>query len=148
MDLQRLREALEASWSAETSYRGVVQPGNPAYGQCYPTARVVQHFFPDAEVVEGEVWTGDDVDAHFWNVVVRDGALVHVDLSWSQFPAGSSVRAHAIRDRSTYGDGPETVRRVETLLGRVTARLHIALPAVSPSTMPAEAVAGSEPRVP
>ena len=59
-----------------------------------------------------------------------DGALVHVDLSWSQFPAGSSVRTYAMRDRATFGDGPETVRRVRTLLGRVTARLHAGIPAV------------------
>jgi hypothetical protein len=100
-----------------------VQPGNPAYGQCYPTARVVQHFVPEAEVVEGEVWTGEDVEAHFWNVVDKSGTLVHVDLSWSQFPRGSAVRAYAVRDRAAFGDGPETVRRVETLLARVTARL-------------------------
>jgi hypothetical protein len=124
VDLLRLRAALEASWSAETAYRGVIQPGNPAYGQCYPTARVVQHFFPGAEVVEGEVWTGEDVEAHFWNALPRDGALVHVDLSWSQFPTGSTVRTYAVRDRATFGDGPETVRRVETLLGRVTASLR------------------------
>jgi hypothetical protein len=49
VDLLRLRDALEASWSAETSYRGVARPGHPAYGQCYPTARVVQYFFPEAE---------------------------------------------------------------------------------------------------
>jgi hypothetical protein len=72
-------------------------------------------------VVEGEVWTGFGVDAHFWNVMVRDGALVHIDLSWSQFPAGSSVRTYAVRDRSTYDDSPETVHRVATLRDRVTA---------------------------
>jgi hypothetical protein len=123
VDLSMLREALEASWSAETSYRGVVLPGNPAYGQCYPTARVVQHFFPATEVVEGEVSTGDGEEAHFWNVVVREGTVFHIDLSWSQFPVGSSMRSYAIRDCSTFGDGPETVRRVETLLGKVTAWL-------------------------
>jgi hypothetical protein len=84
---------------------------------------VVQHFWPEAEVVEGEVWTGEDVEAHFWNVLARDGAWLDIDLSWNQFPPGSSVRACAIRDRSTFGDGPQTVCRVETLLSRVTARL-------------------------
>jgi len=147
VDLLRLREALAASWSAETAYRGVVRLGNPGSGQCYPTARVVQHFFPEAEVVEGEVWTGQDVEAHFWNVVVRDGTVVHVDLSWSQFPPGSSVRTYAIRDRSTFGDGPETVRRVETLLSRVTARLAAGIPAVTHAPAPTAVGAGPEPRI-
>jgi hypothetical protein len=124
VDLLRLRRALEASWSAETSYRGVVHPGNPALGQCYPTARVVQHFLPATEAVEGEVRTGEGIEAHFWNVVVHEGALLHIDLSWSQFPMGSSVCSYAVRDRATFDDGPETVRRVEILLGRVTARLE------------------------
>jgi hypothetical protein len=39
VDLIALREALEASWSARTSYGGVWEEGNPALGQCYPTAR-------------------------------------------------------------------------------------------------------------
>jgi hypothetical protein len=122
-----------------------VQPGNPAYGQCYPTARVVQHFFPEAEVVEGEVWTGEDIEAHFWNVVDKNGTVVHVDLSWSQFPPGSSVRAYAVRDRATFGDGPETVRRVETLLGRVTARLDAGMPVLAHAS--ASTGDGAEPRI-
>ncbi len=135
VDLLRLREALEASWSSDTSYGGMETAGNPARGQCYPTARVVQHFYPKTEVVEGEVWTGEDVEAHFWNVVTNDGALLHLDLTWSQFPTGSSVRTYAVRDRSGFDDGPETVRRVETLLGRVTAWLDSADHAAVHSTV-------------
>jgi hypothetical protein len=99
--------------------------GNHAYGQCYPTARVVQHFFPETEIAEGEVWTGDWVETHFWNVLDHGGTLFHIDLSWQQFPAGSSVRIYKIRDRSTLGDSPETIRRVEILLLRVAARLNV-----------------------
>ena len=53
----RLREVLEASWDSETSYGGAMKQGNPAYGQCYSTARGVQYFFPETEIAEGEVWT-------------------------------------------------------------------------------------------
>jgi len=53
VDLIALREALAASWSARTSYGGVREEGNPALGQCYPTARVVQHFLPRSEIVKG-----------------------------------------------------------------------------------------------
>jgi hypothetical protein len=126
-----LREALEASWDSETSYGRTVRPGNPAYGQCYPTARVVQHFFPETEIAEGEVWNGQEVETHFWNVLDHGGTLVHIDLSWQQFPAGSSVRAFAIRDRSTLGDSLDTSKRVEILLLRVTARLQAGGPAPS-----------------
>jgi hypothetical protein len=147
VDLWRLRAALEASWSAETAYRRVVQPGNPAYGQCYPTARVVQHLLPEAEVVEGDVLTDAGVEAHFWNVVRANETVEHIDLTWSQFPAGSSVRTYAVRDRSTYGDGPETVRRVETLLRRVRTRLGAEAPAVVAATAPAGTLAGPRRRV-
>lgn len=123
IDLLRLRDALEASWDSETSYARVVKLGNPAYGQCYPTARVVQHFFPETEIAEGQVWTGQGVETHFWNVLDHAGTLFHIDLTWQQFPAGSSVRAFTIWDRSTLGDGEETVRRVDLLLSRVKARL-------------------------
>ena len=100
--------------------------GNPAYGQCYPTARVVQHFFPDTEIAEGEVWTGERDEVHFWNVLDHVGTLFHIDLSWQQFPQGSSIRAYKIRDRSALGDSQETIERVEILLHRVKTRLNLA----------------------
>jgi len=124
IDLLRLRDALEASWDPDTSYGRAVRLGNPAYGQCYPTARVVQRYFPETEVAEGEVWTGHEVEKHFWNVLDHGGTLFHVDLSWQQFPLGSSVRAYVVRDRSTFADSPETIRRVEILLHRVAAQLQ------------------------
>lgn len=54
-DLLKIREALEASWDEKTSYLAVKQEGNPALGQCYPTSRVVQHFFPETEIIKGKV---------------------------------------------------------------------------------------------
>ena len=38
-----LARALRASWDSQTAYQGAVVPGNPAFGQCYPTSRVVVH---------------------------------------------------------------------------------------------------------
>src|SRR6478672_11656621 len=109
-----LREALEASWDTATSYGGVSETGNPALGQCYPTSWVVQQFFSEVEIVEGEVWTGKTVEKHF-----------HIDFSWRQFPAGSAVRSFKIRDRETLGDGPATIKRRELLLERVTSYLAV-----------------------
>jgi hypothetical protein len=56
-NMLELREALEASWDEATSYGCVSEAGNPALGQCYPTSWVVQQFYPEVEIVEGEVWT-------------------------------------------------------------------------------------------
>jgi hypothetical protein len=61
----RLREVLEASWDKQTSYQAAEQAGNPAFGQCYPTSRVVQHYDPATEIIKGRVWTGQNEEIHF-----------------------------------------------------------------------------------
>ncbi len=117
--LTRLREALEASWDEKTSYKAVVESGNPALGQCYPTSRVIQFYFPNTEIIEGEVWTGDGMEKHFWNLLDIDGSQYHIDLTWQQFPNGSVVKNWKIRDRKTLGDSQKTIYRVELLKKRV-----------------------------
>lgn len=120
-----LREALEASWDAATSYGGVCEAGNPALGQCYPTSWLVQHFYPEVEIVEGEVWTGKGVETHFWNILLFQGNEYHIDFTWRQFPPGSVVRGFRIRDRETLGDGPATIKRRELLRDRVLSYLAV-----------------------
>jgi hypothetical protein len=120
----QLREALEASWAADTAYLKVYDEGNPALGNCYPTSRVVQHFFPETEIVEGWVWTGESSEKHFWNLLMSNGHEYHIDLTWQQFPQGSLVKEYKIRDRETLGDGKETLRRIEILLHRVSSHLQ------------------------
>lgn len=115
----QIREALEASWDEKTAYLGVKIEGNPALGQCYPTARVVQNFFPKTEIVKGEVWTGKRIEVHFWNVLIVGDSYYHIDLSWQQFPHGSSIKEYQILDRKTLGDSQETTERYEILLRRV-----------------------------
>jgi hypothetical protein len=61
----RLREALNASWDKRTAYLEVEQMGNPALGQCYPTSRTVQHYYPETEIIRGTVWTGQTSELHF-----------------------------------------------------------------------------------
>ena len=118
-----LREALEASWDEKTAFQGVHEKGNPALGSCYPSAWVVQQFFPRAEIVEGQVWTGGGMEKHFWNVLQVGDAECHIDFTWSQFPHGSSVKSYKIRDRETLGDGPQTKARCQLLFDRVNAFL-------------------------
>jgi hypothetical protein len=123
IDLTQLRAAIEFSWDARTSYLGAVRPGNPAYGQCYPTARVVQHFFPEFEIACGDVRTPDGTECHFWNVRTSGDVVEHIDLSWRQFPPGSEKLGFKLLDREALGDSPPTVARVDLLLQRVLAAL-------------------------
>lgn len=124
LDLVRLREALEASWDSKTSFEGVSESGNPALGQCYPTARVVQHFYPQTEVVVGQVWTGKSLEKHFWNLLQVNGQTYHLDYSWQQFPAESSIRSYELLDPNNR-DSRSTVDRVELLKSRVKKYLGI-----------------------
>jgi hypothetical protein len=123
IDITRLARALESSWDHLTSYQGATQPNNPAYGQCYPTSRVVQWFYPEVEIARGDVWTGHRIERHFWNIRSSGKAAEWIDLSWQQFPPGSVVQNHQVLDRHTLGDSPATVERCALLLRRVLARL-------------------------
>ncbi|CAM3273258.1 hypothetical protein OCAE111667_01130 [Occultella aeris] len=124
VDLIVLREALEASWSRRTSYRGVWDERIPALGQCYPTARVVQHFLPAADIVKGTVWTGVGHEVHFWNELRVGCDLMAVDLTWQQFPPGSVVASRQTLDRHELGDTPQTIARCDRLLAAVNVRLN------------------------
>ena len=123
VELTQLREALEASWDEATSYEGVFTAQNPSQGQCYPTSRVVQFYFPKGEIIEGEVWTGEKTETHFWVLIECEGYGCPIDFTWQQFPAGSLVKSWQARDRETLGDSPRTKRRVAILHQRVEAYL-------------------------
>lgn len=118
-DFDQVSDALEVSWDRYTSYQMVFDENNPALGQCYSTARVIQLLFRDAEIVEGEVWTGNRIEKHFWNLLLIDGVERHIDLTWIQFPEASEVRKWRVRPRESLGDSQETVDRVNLLFERV-----------------------------
>ena len=124
VDRSDLARALAASWDRRTAYRGAVRPDNPAFGQCYPTARVVQWLYPEYDIASGEVWTGSAVEHHFWNVRGCGADADWLDLSWQQFPPGSVVRHHVVLDRSALGDSVATVERCVLLLRRVLLHLR------------------------
>jgi hypothetical protein len=123
VDLVSLAAAIEASWDHRTAYRGITKPGNPASGQCYPTSRVVQFFYPETEIACGDVWTGSGTECHFWNVRDSGDEAEWIDLSWKQFPPGSAVQHLKLLDRRLLGDSPPTIERCELLLRRVLSRL-------------------------
>lgn len=117
--MPQLREALERSWDSRTSYLAVSEEGNPALGQCYATSRVIQFFFPETEIVEGEVWAGKGLEKHFWNLLEVDAKQYHIDFTWQQFPHGSVIKNWKVRDRKTLGDSQKTIALVELLRKRV-----------------------------
>ena len=121
--LERLERALEASWDERTAYLGAYAERNPALGQCYPTARVVQWFFPRFEIASGEVDTGAGLEWHFWNVDPASDPPEVVDLTWRQFPVGSKVTRFALLDREALGDSVPTLMRCQLLLDRVLRHL-------------------------
>ncbi len=124
--MYRLREALEASWKPDTAYLHVEEKGNPALGQCYPTSKVVQHFFPETEIVKGHVWAGKSLEKHFWNTLNVGGVLYHIDFSWRQFPPGSAVKDFRPLTKEELSDSEATLKRVELLLQRVQDHLSSA----------------------
>lgn len=131
-DMLALRRAIEAAWQPDTAYHFVAEPGNPALGQCYVSSRVVQHYFPEAELAEGEVSTPTGTEWHFWNVFPTASGQIHLDLTWQQFPHGSQVKSWKIRDRNTFNDSPPTIERFEKLLQRVQQNLQHASPGLLP----------------
>ena len=118
-----LREALAASWDKRTAYLEVEHAGNPALGQCYPTSRVVQHYYPETEIIKGKVWTGETTDVHFWNGLRVGNDWYHIDLSWQQFAGSSIIQEFVIVERQELNDSEATMQRCALLLKRVDAYL-------------------------
>jgi hypothetical protein len=102
-----------------TAYKGVEHANNSALGQCYPTSRVVQHYFPETQIIKGIVWTGASEEVHFWNGLRVGQDWHHIDLTWQQFPAGSIVRELVVLGPLDLTDGPVTTKRCAILLKRV-----------------------------
>lgn len=93
--------------------------GNPALGQCYPTARTVQHYYPKTEIIKGKVRTGKALEVHFWNGLRIGVDWYHIDLTWQQFPSGSIVQEFAVIERQELNDSDATMLRCALLLERV-----------------------------
>lgn len=118
-----LREALTASWDKRTAYLEVEQMGNPALGQCYPTSRTVQHYYPETEIIKGKVWTGKTLDVHFWNGLRIGADWYHIDFTWQQFPASSIIQEFVVIQNHELNDSDATMQRCALLLKRVDSYL-------------------------
>ena len=93
-------------------------------GQCYPTSRTVQHYYPASDIIKGAVWTGKALEVHFWNVLRIGASDYHIDFTWQQFPHGSTVQQFAIIARDELHDSAATTRRCSLLLSRVEDYLN------------------------
>jgi hypothetical protein len=118
-NLAGLRNTLEASWDEMTSYQGAVPPGNPAFGQCYPTSWLLQQLDPRIEIARGTVEVADRLHIHYWNVLPTVAGLWHLDLTWDQFAPGARVQQFELLHRERLNDSAATVARRDLLLRRV-----------------------------
>jgi len=77
VDIEKIKELLLASWSAETAV-GEWSQDNPSLGQCAVTALVVQDFL-GGELLRCKTTDGG---SHYWN---RLPDATEIDLTESQF---------------------------------------------------------------
>ncbi|MFO0862101.1 MAG: hypothetical protein U0516_00005 [Candidatus Saccharibacteria bacterium] len=124
VDFIKLRSAIESSWRPDTAYQFIEEEGNPALGQCYVTSLVIQYFFPECEIIKGEVNTDHGIEKHYWNMVMVNGEKVHIDLTWRQFPLGSTIKSWQLKNRGEFNDDKQLVERFEKLLTRVKQNLN------------------------
>jgi hypothetical protein len=122
--LLALARSLRASWDELTAYQGKFDPANPSAGQCYPTSRVVEWFYPDYEVVRGEVLTQAGIEQHFWNVRVGSVDAQKIDLSWDQFPPASTIVRFEFLFSNAFADSAGTQGRCLLLLTRALRHLR------------------------
>ena len=92
MELKKLEEALENSWDRKTCHpktSSLWTPKNPAFGQCKPTALIVQDYFM------GEIFYCRR-PYHYWNMLLSGK---EVDLTRKQFPKGMTMHFAGIKSR-------------------------------------------------
>jgi hypothetical protein len=123
VDFIKLRDAIESAWQPDTAYQFVEEDGNPALGQCYVTSLVIQHFFPECEIIKGKVNTNHGIEKHYWNMVTVNGEGLHIDLTWHQFPVGSAIRNWELIGRNEPNRDEQLAERFEKLLARVRQNL-------------------------
>lgn len=74
--LYQLEQALRSSWGADTTClnaKGLERwhRGNPAHGQCGPTALVVQDLLGGDLLVAGVSGGDEEDEVHYWNPLPR-----------------------------------------------------------------------------
>lgn len=87
--LDKFLEALQNSWSAETSYQKADwSPDNPALGQCVVSALVVQDYY-GGDLIRFIV-TGDSINQRHYCNLLSDGTLIDITRSQYKVPVSMS----------------------------------------------------------
>lgn len=126
MNIQEFMQVLQSAWSQDTSYYpDEWNSNNPAYGQCSPTAIVVQDYF-GGEILWCEAllpeWRTED---HYFNIIEDE----IIDLTASQFPGGTIMSVGTAKNkgfpstRDFMLSYENTRRRYEILRDRVNQKL-------------------------
>ncbi|MEV0707381.1 YunG family protein [Nocardia aurea] len=129
IDVEALAEALQASWSAETSSASGWTATNPAKGQCAVTACVAQDYLGGEILNSIAVLPDGGTVSHYFNIV--DGRII--DLTKQQFPGDTrlsdpapktrgfaSTRDYCLSYRSTEQRYTVLSRRIARLVGSPT----------------------------
>ena len=124
--LLELEHAFRLSWSAETTCLNAESltkwhPANPAYGQCGPTALVVQDLL-GGDLLIANVSGGNDKDeVHYWN---RFTGGLEIDLTREQFSDHCIIGEPRIVLRPP--EGPRAyVNEYQLLRARVLSALNL-----------------------
>lgn len=115
-NLLKIREALEKAWCKETSCSPEEwSEQNPAWGQCAVSALVVRDF-EGGSIRRGIVTLPNGTEmSHYWNNMMG----VDVDLTWRQFPIGTTLGEVETRSAGILLDNESTKKRYLLLMNIV-----------------------------
>jgi catalase (peroxidase I) len=102
MKIKILEKALFKSWSKDTCYQPMEEkwtPKNPAWGQCYITALIVNDYF-GGKILKTKF---EDGTGHFWNLVDNK----EIDLTRSQFDENEIISKPTIHSRDEIENNPK-----------------------------------------
>lgn len=119
--LSRIESAVRASWGPDTrdpDEPGSWEPRNPARGQCFVTAAVLQDLLGGEMVIGQSKAGGQWLGCHYWNRF----AGLDVDLTREQFAPGETVSSGRVVGRRP-GPFARCQEQYETLRARVLDRL-------------------------
>ncbi|MBG6218158.1 hypothetical protein IWX75_002637 [Arthrobacter sp. CAN_A6] len=124
--LLELERAFRRSWGADTTClsAGCLQewrPNNPAYGQCGPTALIVQDLLCGDLLIADVTVENEEDEVHYWN---RFTSGLEIDLTREQFTPHRVLGVPRVVVRPP--GGPRAyVQEYKLLRVRVLSALHL-----------------------
>ena len=112
----KLREALEHSWSNETTYcEGAYSRRNPSRGQCLVSSLVLQHYLGGQIIGATFTEPSGEKGSHYW---LRINGI-DVDFTWQQFAHGTKLQNIRKSSRKTNLAHKNVNHRYNILLPKV-----------------------------